>query len=179
MVGIGLGSLLSDAGHEMATAALPGFLRRLGAPAVALGVIEGVADATLSASKVAGGVLADRPGVERRTVTVGYRWLFAISIVPGLLAALAVLLLVREAPRVVRASTERVAGSMRAERSSSGATRSTACWRIDVASLSPNARPRICAGAVAARGESAVRGRSRTQRPPTREPANPGGSVAR
>lgn len=195
VVGIGLGSLLSDAGHEMATAALPGFLGSLGAPAAALGAIEGVADAALSASKVAGGVLADRPGVERKTVTaggyaltavghgafglatvwpvvalaravswvarggkapardsllsgsvgpdqlgrafgveramdslgaiagpllaaplilaVGYRWLFAISIVPGLLAALAVLLLVREVPRVVRASTERV-GSMRA-----------------------------------------------------------------
>ncbi|MDP9072823.1 MAG: MFS transporter, partial [Actinomycetota bacterium] len=40
VVGIGLGSLLSDTGHEMATAALPGFLRSLGAPAAALGVIE-------------------------------------------------------------------------------------------------------------------------------------------
>ena len=44
VVGIGLASLLSDAGHEMATAALPGFLRSIGAPAAALGAIEGVAD---------------------------------------------------------------------------------------------------------------------------------------
>lgn len=65
VVGIGLASLLSDTGHEMATAALPGFLRSLSSPAVALGAIEGVADAALSASKVAGGVIADRPGVER------------------------------------------------------------------------------------------------------------------
>ena len=36
VLGIGLGSLLSDTGHEMATAALPGFLRSLGAPAAAL-----------------------------------------------------------------------------------------------------------------------------------------------
>lgn len=182
VVGIGAASLLSDAGHEMATAALPGFLRSLGAPAAALGAIEGVADAALSASKVAGGVVADRPGVERKQVAaggytitalghgafavapwwpfvalaravswvarggkapardsllagavdtsqlgrafgveramdslgaiigpllaaplivaVGYRWLFAISIVPGLLAAVAVLTLVREAPRL-------------------------------------------------------------------------------
>src|SRR5206468_7219406 len=71
VLGIGLGSLLSDAGHEMATAALPGFLRSLGAPAAALGVIEGVADAALSASKVAGGVVADRPGVERKALTAG------------------------------------------------------------------------------------------------------------
>ena len=184
MLGIGLGSLLSDAGHEMATAALPGFLRSLGAPAVALGAIEGVADAALSASKVAGGVIADRPTVDRKAVTaggyivtalghgafalasawpavalsravswiarggkapardsllagsvqpselgrafgaeramdsigaiigpllaapvllaLGYRWLFAISVIPGLLAGLAVMVLVSDTPRVLR-----------------------------------------------------------------------------
>src|SRR6478672_4216435 len=71
VVGIGLASLLSDTGHEMATAALPGFLHSLGAPAAALGTIEGVADASLSASKVAGGVIADRPGVDRKNVAAG------------------------------------------------------------------------------------------------------------
>ena len=71
VLGIGLGSLLSDTGHEMATAALPGFLRALGAPAAALGAIEGVADASLSASKVVGGIVADKPGVERKVVTAG------------------------------------------------------------------------------------------------------------
>lgn len=182
---------MSDTGHEMATAALPGFLRSLGAPAAALGAIEGVADGALSASKVAGGIVADRPGVEHKNVTaggyaltalghgafgvatvwpvvavaravswvarggkapardsllagsvtaaqlgrafgveramdsigaiagpllaaplivaVGYRWLFAVSIVPGLLAALAVLMLVKEAPRVAHAATALVA----------------------------------------------------------------------
>ena len=188
MLGIGLGSLLSDTGHEMATAALPGFLSTIGAQAAALGVIEGIADASLSASKVAGGVIADRPGVERKAVAsggyvitalghgafalaqswpfvavahgiswiarggkapardsllsgsvppeqlgrafgversmdslgaiagpllaaplivaVGYRWLFAISAIPGLLAALAVLVLVRETPRILRAAPQ-------------------------------------------------------------------------
>lgn len=188
VLGIGLGSLLSDTGHEMATAALPGFLRSIAAPAAALGAIEGVADAALSASKVAGGIIADRPGVERKNVTaggyaatavghgafglatvwpvvaaaravswiarggkapardsllagsvepdqlgrafgveramdslgavagpllaapllvaVGYRWLFAISVIPGLCAAIAVLALVREGPRIVHASVE-------------------------------------------------------------------------
>jgi len=188
VLGIGLGSLLSDTGHEMATAALPGFLRSIGAPAAALGAIEGMADSALSASKVAGGVIADRPGVERKTVTAagyaitavghgafglatvwpvvalaravswvarggkapardsllsgsvppdqlgrafgveramdslgaiagpllaaplivatGYRWLFAVSIIPGLLAAVAVLILVREVPRVGHAVAE-------------------------------------------------------------------------
>lgn len=187
VLGIGLGSLLSDTGHEMATAALPGFLSSIGAQAAALGVIEGVADASLSASKVVGGIIADRPGVERKAVTaggyaitalghgafalanawpfvavaralswvarggkapardsllagsvpseqlgrafgversmdslgaiagpllaaplivaVGYRWLFAISALPGLLAALAVLMLVRETPRILQAAS--------------------------------------------------------------------------
>jgi MFS family permease len=73
VVGVGLASLFSDTGHEMATAALPGFLSSLGAPAAALGAIEGIADATLSASKVAGGVVTDRPGVDRRRIAaVGY-----------------------------------------------------------------------------------------------------------
>ena len=73
VVGTALASLFSDSGHEMATAALPGFLTSLGAPAAALGVIEGIADAALSASKMAGGVLADRPGVERKKVmAAGY-----------------------------------------------------------------------------------------------------------
>ena len=194
VLGIALGSLLSDAGHEMATAALPGFLRSIGSSAAALGAIEGVADASMSAAKVVGGVVADRPGVERRAVTsggyavtalghgafalanswpavaaaraiswiarggkvpardsllagsvdrsqlgravgaeragdsigavlgplaaaplivaVGYRWLFAISVIPGLLAAVAVLAFVREAPRV-RAAAAELTGSMR------------------------------------------------------------------
>jgi len=186
VVGIGLASLLSDTGHEMATAALPGFLGTLGAPAVALGAIEGTADAALSSAKVVGGVLADRPGVDRKELTaagygitalghgafalanawpfvavaravswtarggkapardsllsgsvphhqlgrafgveramdslgaiagpliaaplilaIGYRWLFAVSVIPGLLAAVAVLVLVAEAPRITHAA---------------------------------------------------------------------------
>jgi MFS family permease len=182
VVGIGVASFFSDAGHEMATAILPGFLRSLGAPAAALGAIEGVADAALSSSKFAGGVIADRPKVERkafaaaayavtalsygsfalvnswpfiaigRTIAwaargirspardallaesvsdsqlgrafgleramdslgaivgpliasvligvIGFRPLFGLSIIPGLLAGGAILLLVREAPRI-------------------------------------------------------------------------------
>lgn len=194
VVGIGVGSLLSDTGHEMATAALPGFLRSIGATAAALGAIEGTADAALSASKAVGGVVADRPGVNRREVTaggyaitalghaafalasswpfvalargvswiarggkapardsllsgavpddqlgrafgvertmdslgallgpllaaplivtIGYRWLFGVSLIPGLLAAGAVLALVRESPRI-RRSAGPAAQSMR------------------------------------------------------------------
>jgi hypothetical protein len=44
--GIGAASFLSDVGHEVPTALLPSFLTSvLGAPASALGLIEGVPDA--------------------------------------------------------------------------------------------------------------------------------------
>src|SRR5271168_5038213 len=40
VLGLGLGSLFSDWGHETATAILPAFLASIGAPPVALGIIE-------------------------------------------------------------------------------------------------------------------------------------------
>jgi MFS family permease len=198
VVGIGIASLFSDVGHEMATAALPGFFHAIGAPAAALGAIEGVADAALSSAKFAGGVIADRPGVERKTfaagaygvtalgygsfalahswpvvgigraiawaargirspardsllaeavpepqlgrafgleramdslgaiagpllaslfiATIGYRPLFGVSIIPGLMAAVAILLLVHEAPRIragVEASRASITGLLK------------------------------------------------------------------
>jgi len=69
--GIGLASLLSDLGHEVPTALLPSLLTStLGAPAAALGLIEGVADGVAGAAKFGGGVLADDPH-RRRAVAVG------------------------------------------------------------------------------------------------------------
>ncbi len=72
VVGIGLASLFSDWGHEAATAILPAFLASLGAPAFALGVIEGVSDGLSSFAKLAGGFIADRPRWRRPTGIVGY-----------------------------------------------------------------------------------------------------------
>ncbi len=69
--GIGIASLLSDLGHEVPTALLPSFLTStLGAPAVALGVIEGVADGLAGAARLGGGALADDPA-RRRSLAVG------------------------------------------------------------------------------------------------------------
>ena len=70
VVGMGLTSFLSDASHEMATAVLPGFLAVIGAPAAALGLIEGVADAASSFVKLAAGWYSDRIG-HRKAITVG------------------------------------------------------------------------------------------------------------
>ena len=61
VLGFGLASFLSDAGHEAATAAMPALLVTLGAAPAALGLIEGIADGLSSFAKVAGGWLADEP----------------------------------------------------------------------------------------------------------------------
>jgi MFS family permease len=72
VLGVGLASLFSDWGHEAATSILPAFLASLGAPAVALGVIEGVSDGLSSFAKLAGGFIADHPRWRKPTGIVGY-----------------------------------------------------------------------------------------------------------
>jgi len=72
VLGIGLASLFSDWGHEAATAILPAFLASLGAPAVALGVIEGVSDGFSSFAKLAGGFIADHPRWRKPVGIAGY-----------------------------------------------------------------------------------------------------------
>src|SRR5271156_2636210 len=72
VLGIGLASLFSDWGHEAATALLPAFLASLGAPAVALGIIEGVSDGFSSFAKLAGGFIADHPSWRKPTGVIGY-----------------------------------------------------------------------------------------------------------
>lgn len=69
--GIGLAGFLADVGHEIPTALLPDLLTAtLGAPASALGLIEGVSDGLAGAARVGGGALAD-DHARRRAVAVG------------------------------------------------------------------------------------------------------------
>jgi len=72
VVAMGLASLLSDAGHETATAVLPLFIVTIGGSAAALGIVEGVSDALATAAKLACGWYSD--GLERRRpiATAGY-----------------------------------------------------------------------------------------------------------
>lgn len=70
VVAIGATSLLTDASHESATTVLPGFLAALGLPPLALGVIEGTADAVSSFVKLGSGWLGDRVG-HRFGIAVG------------------------------------------------------------------------------------------------------------
>jgi len=72
ILGIGIASLCSDWGHEIATALLPVLLASLGAPAYALGVIEGVADGASTFAKLAGGWIAGRPAWRKPVAVAGY-----------------------------------------------------------------------------------------------------------
>jgi MFS family permease len=72
VLGIGLTSLFSDWSHEAATSILPAFLASLGAPAAALGIIEGVSDGLSSFAKLAGGFLADHPAWRKPAGILGY-----------------------------------------------------------------------------------------------------------
>ncbi|HKF86205.1 MAG TPA: MFS transporter [Candidatus Limnocylindrales bacterium] len=73
VTGIGLASLLADVGHEVPTSLLASFMSTvLGAPAVVLGVIEGLSDAVSGFAKLAGGALADDPNRRRRVALGGY-----------------------------------------------------------------------------------------------------------
>jgi MFS family permease len=70
---LGWVSLVTDMASEMIYPLLPIFLTRvLGATAMSLGVIEGVAEAGSSILKVAAGRLADRTGAPRPLVLAGY-----------------------------------------------------------------------------------------------------------
>lgn len=69
--GIGTASFLADVGHEVPTSLMASFVTAtLGAPAAALGLIEGVAEGLAGAGRFVGGALADDPK-RRRAVAVG------------------------------------------------------------------------------------------------------------
>jgi MFS family permease len=84
VVGIGGASLLGDLGYEVPTALLPSFLTStLGAPAAALGLIEGVADGLGGGARLAGGALADDPRSRRATAIGGYTATAVLSALIG------------------------------------------------------------------------------------------------
>jgi MFS family permease len=72
VVGAGITSALGDFCYEITTVILPGFLAVLGIPAAALGIIEGIADAVASFTKIIGGYLATKTGRRKLLVLIGY-----------------------------------------------------------------------------------------------------------
>ena len=70
---LGWVSFFTDTASEMVYPLLPVFLTRvLGAGAMSLGIVEGVAEAANSALKIISGRLSDRSGRPKRFVLVGY-----------------------------------------------------------------------------------------------------------
>jgi MFS family permease len=72
VVGIGLASLCSDVGHEMATTAMPALLATLGAGSAVLGLIEGLADGLSSFAKLLSGLYSDRLQRRKPLAVAGY-----------------------------------------------------------------------------------------------------------
>jgi len=73
VIALGFVSLLTDLSSEMIYPLLPVFLSSvLGAGALALGIIEGVAEMTASVLKIVSGYLTDRSGRRKPLVTAGY-----------------------------------------------------------------------------------------------------------
>jgi MFS family permease len=70
---LGWVSLLTDAATEAVYPLLPVFITQvLGGPPIALGIVEGAADATSSILKVIAGRWSDRSGVRKPIVVIGY-----------------------------------------------------------------------------------------------------------
>ena len=72
VLGVGLASLFSDVGHEMATTAMPVLLASLGASSAILGLIEGLADGLSSFAKLFSGLYTDRLRRRKPLAVVGY-----------------------------------------------------------------------------------------------------------
>jgi serine/threonine protein phosphatase PrpC/sugar phosphate permease len=72
VLGIGLASLFSDVGHEMATTAMPALLAALGSSSLLLGVIEGVSDGASSFAKLYAGLYSDRLRRRKPLAVIGY-----------------------------------------------------------------------------------------------------------
>lgn len=72
VAGAGITSALGDFCYETTTVILPGFLAVLGIPAAAMGIIEGIADAVASFTKMVSGYIADKLGHRKLLVLVGY-----------------------------------------------------------------------------------------------------------
>jgi MFS family permease len=85
VAGASFTSALGDLCYETTTVILPPLLAVLGVPAAFLGIIEGIADATASFTRMFAGFIADKLGHRKLLVTAGY----ALTPVGQILIALA------------------------------------------------------------------------------------------
>src|SRR4029077_3086677 len=118
VVGIGIADLAADANYEMVFAVLPLFITAgLGAPALAVGIVEGVADGSSAIVKVWSGWYSDRIAWRKRlavggygTTVVGLGLLVAITSWPQVIVARALAWMGRGLPQPIRSAM--LAGSV-------------------------------------------------------------------
>ncbi|MGZ6194383.1 MAG: MFS transporter [Candidatus Binataceae bacterium] len=72
MLALGVVSLFNDSAGDMVQPLLPAFVGTIGGGPLALGLIEGIADATASLLQLGSGYLADRIGRLKAATTAGY-----------------------------------------------------------------------------------------------------------
>src|SRR3954463_8278641 len=72
VVALAVVSLLHDLAGDMVTPLLPALLATMGSGPAALGLVEGLADATASLLKLASGTFADRVGRLKALTVAGY-----------------------------------------------------------------------------------------------------------
>lgn len=101
VLALGVVSLLTDLSSEMIYPLLPAFLTTvIGAGALSLGIIEGLAESTAALVKVAGGYLSDRAGRKKPFLYAGYGLAGLARPLIGLATAWPAVLLLRFADRV-------------------------------------------------------------------------------
>ena len=101
VIALGVVSFLTDLSSEMIYPLLPIFLVTvLGAGAVTLGLIEGIAESTASLLKVASGIWTDRTQKRKPLIVVGYSLSGLVRPLIGLAAAWPTVLALRFADRV-------------------------------------------------------------------------------
>jgi MFS family permease len=72
VLGIGVASLFSDVGHEMATTAMPALLATLGVSSAALGLNQGLSDRLSSFAKLFSGLYSDKLEKRKPLAVIGY-----------------------------------------------------------------------------------------------------------
>jgi len=97
---LGMVSLCTDAATEMIYPLIPVFVAALGSGAMALGVIEGVAETTAAMLKLISGVLSDKIGRHKWLVLIGYSISSLIRPLTGLVTSAWEIVVIRMLDRV-------------------------------------------------------------------------------
>jgi len=97
---LGIVSLLTDAASEMIYPLVPVYIAALGSGAIALGIIEGVAETTASMLKLISGVLSDKIGKRKLLVLIGYSISSIIRPLTGIVTSAWEIIIIRMFDRV-------------------------------------------------------------------------------